>query len=126
MTLGHTRSGSANGRLITPSFSFCPENSRLRLVPGSRTGRWLKPTILGSDWWQGTANPPLISMLVAVWVGPLSSVQLVFERVSVAELLPHLEAILTVYNLAGRRDNKYKARIKILLQSVGISEFKFV
>ena len=49
---------------------------------------------------------------------------LVFERVSVAELLPHLEAILTVYNLAGRRDNKYKARIKILLQSVGINIFK--
>lgn len=39
-------------------------------------------------------------------------------------LLPHLEAILTVYNLMGRRDNKYKARIKILLHAMGINEFK--
>jgi len=39
-------------------------------------------------------------------------------------LLPHLEAILSVYNLMGRRDNKYKARIKILLHAMGINEFK--
>ena len=31
------------------------------------------------------------------------------------ELLPYLEAIMRVYNLYGRRDNKYKARIKILV-----------
>ena len=39
-------------------------------------------------------------------------------------LLPYLEAILTVYNLNGRRDNKYKARIKILVQAVGIDAFR--
>ena len=32
-----------------------------------------------------------------------------------ADLLPYLEAILRVYNLLGRRDNKFKARIKILV-----------
>ena len=32
-----------------------------------------------------------------------------------ADLLPYLEAILQVYNLSGRRDNKYKARLKILV-----------
>jgi sulfite reductase (NADPH) hemoprotein beta-component len=32
-----------------------------------------------------------------------------------ADLLPYLEAILHVYNLSGRRDNKYKARLKILV-----------
>lgn len=32
-----------------------------------------------------------------------------------ADLLPYLEAILQVYNRFGRRDNKYKARIKILV-----------
>ncbi len=40
------------------------------------------------------------------------------------DLLPYLEAILRVYNLAGRRDNKYKARIKILLQEGGVDEFR--
>ena len=39
-------------------------------------------------------------------------------------LLSYLEAILRVYNQLGRRDNLYKARIKILVDSVGIDEFK--
>ena len=47
-----------------------------------------------------------------------------FEQVAVDDLLPHLGAIVSVYNLQGRRDNKYKARIKILLQAMGIEEFK--
>ena len=37
-----------------------------------------------------------------------------------AELLPYIEAILEVYNLAGRRDNKHKARLKILVHEIGI------
>ena len=40
------------------------------------------------------------------------------------ELLPYLEATLRVYNRYGRRDNKYKARIKILVTETGIEEFK--
>lgn len=38
-------------------------------------------------------------------------------------LLSYLDAILRVYNLHGRRDNKYKARIKILVESMGAREF---
>jgi sulfite reductase (NADPH) hemoprotein beta-component len=40
-----------------------------------------------------------------------------------ADLLPYLEAVLGAYNLAGRRDNKYKARIKITVQEQGIESF---
>ncbi len=39
-------------------------------------------------------------------------------------LLAYLEAIMRVYNLYGRRDNKYKARIKILLHEEGDVEFR--
>ena len=39
-------------------------------------------------------------------------------------LLSYLEAILRVYNQLGRRDNLYKARIKILVDSVGIDQFR--
>jgi sulfite reductase (NADPH) hemoprotein beta-component len=39
-------------------------------------------------------------------------------------LLSYLEAILRVYNLEGRRDNLTKARIKILVRSLGIEEFR--
>jgi sulfite reductase (NADPH) hemoprotein beta-component len=39
-------------------------------------------------------------------------------------LLSYLEAVLRVYNLEGRRDNLTKARIKILVRSLGIEEFR--
>lgn len=38
-------------------------------------------------------------------------------------LLSYLEAILRIYNLFGRRDNKYKARIKILVKESGLENF---
>ncbi len=40
------------------------------------------------------------------------------------DLLPYLEAVLSVYNLLGRRDNKYKARIKITVHENGIDEIR--
>jgi sulfite reductase (NADPH) hemoprotein beta-component len=40
------------------------------------------------------------------------------------DLITYLEAILRVYNLTGRRDNKYKARIKITVKETGVDEFK--
>ncbi|SNR28215.1 nitrite/sulfite reductase [Puniceibacterium sediminis] len=41
-----------------------------------------------------------------------------------ADLLPYLEAIVSVWNLIGRRDNKYKARIKITVHEHGIDEIR--
>jgi len=41
-----------------------------------------------------------------------------------AELLAFLEAVLRVYNRFGRRDNKYKARIKILVHETGLDEIR--
>ncbi len=40
------------------------------------------------------------------------------------DLLAFLEAIMRVYNLEGRRDNKYKARIKILVHEIGVEAFQ--
>ena len=48
---------------------------------------------------------------------------LVNEFVPEADLLDYLEAIMRVYNRFGRRDNKYKARIKILVTETGAEEF---
>ncbi len=45
------------------------------------------------------------------------------EFLPLADLLSYTEAILRVYNQFGRRDNKYKARIKILVAALGIDEF---
>ena len=40
------------------------------------------------------------------------------------DLLPYLESVLHIYNRYGRRDNKYKARIKILVQEHGIDQIR--
>jgi sulfite reductase (NADPH) hemoprotein beta-component len=45
------------------------------------------------------------------------------EHLPVANLLSYLEAIVRVYNRYGRRDNAFKARIKILVASMGAEEF---
>ena len=41
-----------------------------------------------------------------------------------ADLLTYFEAILRIYNLLGRRDNIYRARIKILVRELGIVRFR--
>ena len=40
------------------------------------------------------------------------------------DLLPYVEAIVSVYNLLGRRDNKYKARIKITVHENGLEKVR--
>lgn len=50
--------------------------------------------------------------------------QVVFDFIHRHDLLTALEAILRVYNLEGRRDNKYKARIKILVRETGLDAFR--
>ena len=44
--------------------------------------------------------------------------------VALDDLLPYLEAVVSTYNLLGRRDNKYKARIKITTHEHGIEQIK--
>ena len=46
------------------------------------------------------------------------------EFVPQEDLLPCLEAVVSVWNLLGRRDNKYKARIKITVHEHGIDEIR--
>ncbi|WP_405402951.1 nitrite/sulfite reductase [Paracoccus sp. Ld10] len=60
-----------------------------------------------------------------VWIGgglgrtPLLG-QVVRDFLPEEDLLPYVEAIIATYNLAGRRDNKYKARIKITVLERGL------
>jgi sulfite reductase (NADPH) hemoprotein beta-component len=49
--------------------------------------------------------------------------QVVRDFIPVGQFLSYSEAILRVYNRYGRRDNIYKARIKILVTELGITEF---
>ncbi len=46
------------------------------------------------------------------------------DGIAAGDLLAYLEAVMRVYNLYGRRDNIYKARIKILVHQIGAAEMK--
>jgi sulfite reductase (NADPH) hemoprotein beta-component len=59
----------------------------------------------------GQGRTPFVGKTIRDWLPP-------------ADLLSYLEAILRVYNLDGRRDNMYKARIKILVHQIGADEFR--
>ncbi|MFV0472891.1 MAG: nitrite/sulfite reductase, partial [Pikeienuella sp.] len=59
----------------------------------------------------GLGRTPMIGKVVRDWLPK-------------RDLLPYLEACLRIYNLLGRRDNKYKARIKILVHELGIEEYR--
>jgi sulfite reductase (NADPH) hemoprotein beta-component len=50
--------------------------------------------------------------------------QVIREYLPRKHLLSYLEAVLRVYNREGRRDNIHKARIKILVRSLGVEEFR--
>ncbi len=50
--------------------------------------------------------------------------QVIRDYLPTADLLPYLEAIVATYNLLGRRDNKYKARIKITVHETGIDTIR--
>ena len=63
-----------------------------------------------------------------VWVGGgLGRTPMIGKKirdfVAKQDLLAYLEAVLRVYNLEGRRDNLYKARIKILVHETGTEDF---
>lgn len=49
---------------------------------------------------------------------------LIRDFVAEDEIVAYLEACLRVYNRYGRRDNKYKARIKILVHEIGVEEYR--
>ncbi len=59
----------------------------------------------------GLGRTPVIGSVIAEWI----------EK---KHLLTYLEAILRVYNQLGRRDNKFKARIKILVKAMGVDAFR--
>ena len=50
--------------------------------------------------------------------------ELIGEGIAMIDVLTYLEAIMRVYNRYGRRDNKYKARIKILVRAMGADGFR--
>lgn len=107
-----------------PEFQFLPRKFKIAISAGAEDRAAIRAHDIGLRMVEGD-RAPAFDIYVGGGLGRTPVVgELLFQNVPVAALLPHLEGILSVYNLMGRRDNKYKARIKILLHSMGLNNFK--
>lgn len=108
-----------------PEFAYLPRKFKIAVNAASEDRAAIKLHDIGVELVKNDQGDVGFS----VWVGGgLGRTPIVAENI--VEFLPkkyllsYLEAILRVYNRYGRRDNKYKARIKILVKALGIDGFR--
>ena len=110
---------------IHPEVSFLPRKFKIA-VSGAATDR---AAIRFHDIGLQLVRGPDGGKGYEVWVGggqgrtPMIA-KLIRPFIEETELLAYLEAVLRVYNRYGRRDNKYKARIKILVHETGEADIR--
>ncbi|SNR70918.1 sulfite reductase (NADPH) hemoprotein beta-component [Methylobacillus rhizosphaerae] len=108
-----------------PEFALLPRKFKIA-VSGTKQDRALvQAHDIGLEFYRDQDD----KVAIRVWVGGglgrtpiLGSV--VREHLEWQHILTYCEAIIRVYNLHGRRDNAFKARIKILVKALGIEEFR--
>jgi sulfite reductase (NADPH) hemoprotein beta-component len=109
---------------LHPEFSFLPRKFKVAVIASQHDRAAMKLHDIGLHLKRLAGG----GLGYAVWVGggmgrtPLIA-KLIRDDLPEEDLLSYLEAILRVYNLHGRRDNIYKARIKILVDALGVEAF---
>jgi sulfite reductase (NADPH) hemoprotein beta-component len=109
---------------LHPEFSFLPRKFKVAVIASEHDRAAMKLHDIGLHLKRLAGG----GLGFAVWVGggmgrtPIIA-KLIRDDLPEADLLSYLEAVLRVYNLHGRRDNIYKARIKILVDALGIEAF---
>ncbi|HEY0854475.1 MAG TPA: nitrite/sulfite reductase, partial [Devosia sp.] len=110
---------------LHPEFLYLPRKFKIAMSGATHDRAAIRFHDIGL---QATTNPEG-EIGWEVWVGgglgrtPIIG-KLINGYVPHEHLLAYLESILRVYNRYGRRDNKYKARIKILVHEEGIESFR--
>ncbi|EHK59305.1 nitrite/sulfite reductase [Allomesorhizobium alhagi] len=109
---------------VHPEFSYLPRKFKIAVTGAERDRAAIKTHDIGLHLKKNAAG----ELGFAVYVGggqgrtPMIAKK-IRDFLPENELLSYCTAILRVYNLYGRRDNKYKARIKILVHETGADEF---
>ena len=109
---------------LHPEFSYLPRKFKIAMSGGPHDRAAIRFHDIGL---QATVKDGQVGW--EVWVGgglgrtPMIA-KLINGFVPHEHLLAYLESILRVYNRYGRRDNKYKARIKILVHEEGIETIR--
>ena len=110
---------------LHPEFSYLPRKFKIAITGSSQDRAAIAFHDIGIQLIKNDAGEIGFTVYVGGGLGRTPMVgKKIADFVSVDDLLPYLVAILRAYNLEGRRDNKYKARIKILVHEKGIEDFK--
>ncbi len=108
-----------------PEFLFLPRKFKIAVTGSPNDRAVTKAHDIGLRMIRNDAGEPGYEVIVGGGLGRSPFIgKVIRDFLPKADLLPYLEAILRVYNLQGRRDNKYKARIKILVHETGIDDLR--
>ncbi len=109
---------------INPEFLYLPRKFKIALCAAEEDRAAVMMHDIGLYVYRDEQGDMLLRVMVGGGLGrtPILSQQ-IREALPWRHLLSYVEAILRVYNRHGRRDNKYKARIKILVKALGIEAF---
>ena len=106
-----------------PEFQFLPRKFKIAITGAPNDRAVTKAHDIGLRMVRNDAGEPGFEVMVGGGLGRTPMIAFtVREFLPVADLLPYVEAVLSVYNVLGRRDNKYKARIKITVHETGREE----
>ncbi|ROL83516.1 nitrite/sulfite reductase [Pseudomonas chlororaphis] len=109
---------------INPEFLFLPRKFKIAICSASQDRAAIMMHDIGLYLYRDWRGQMLLRVMVGGGLGrtPILSQQ-IRDGLPWQHLLSYVEAVLRVYNRHGRRDNKYKARIKILVKALGIEAF---
>ena len=108
-----------------PEFAFLPRKFKVAVIGSTQDRAVSKMHDVGVALVRDAAGNPGYTISVGGGLGRTPFVgQIVRAFLPRKDLLPYLEAVLQVYNQIGRRDNKYKARIKITLHEHGMDDIR--
>ncbi len=106
-----------------PEFQFLPRKFKIAITGAPNDRAVTKAHDIGLRMRRNAAGEPGFEVMVGGGLGRTPMIAFtVRDFLPVADLLPYVEAVLSVYNTLGRRDNKYKARIKITVHETGQAE----
>ncbi|AXO61099.1 nitrite/sulfite reductase [Pseudomonas sp. phDV1] len=109
---------------VNPEFLFLPRKFKIALCAAEQDRAAVQVHDIGLQLYRDEAGELRLRVLVGGGLGRTPIIaQTLREGLHWQDCLSYVEAILRVYNRHGRRDNKYKARIKILVKALGIEAF---
>ncbi len=108
-----------------PEFSFLPRKFKIAVIASDTDRAAMKLHDIGIQIVKNEAGEIGAAYYVGGGMGRTPMIApLLNGFVPLDQFVTYAEAALRVYNRYGRRDNKYKARIKILVHELGIDEYR--